>query len=136
MKIYDFAAAPNPRRLRVFLAEKGVDVPFENVDLMSAQNRTPEFLAKNPMGGLPVLELDDGSHLAESLAIMEYFDELHPQPPMIGTTPFERARVRAAERVAELGVLYSIGQIFQNTHPSWPAVSSSPPMRRRTRRSG
>lgn len=117
MKIYDFAGAPNPKRLRVFLAEKGINVPVEQVDIISGQNRTPQFLAKNPMGGLPVLELDDGSHLPESLAIMEYFDELHPNPPMIGSDPVERARVRAAERIAELGVLTPIGTIFQNTHP-------------------
>jgi len=117
MKVYDFVGAPNPKKLRVFLAEKGIDVPFESVDILSGQNRQPEFLQKNPLGGLPVLELDDGSHLAESLAIMEYFDELQPSPPMIGNTPIERARTRAAERVAELGVLGTIATIFQNTHP-------------------
>ena len=117
MKVYDFVGAPNPKKLRVFLAEKGIDVPFESVDILSGQNRQPEFLQKNPLGGLPVLQLDDGSHLAESLAIMEYFDELQPSPPMIGNTPIERARTRAAERVAELGVLGTIATIFQNTHP-------------------
>jgi glutathione S-transferase len=117
MKLYDFAGAPNPKRLRVYLAEKGIDVPCESVDILSGQNRTPEFLGKNPNGGLPVLELDDGSHLPESLAIMEYFEDLHPEPPMIGTTPIERARTRAAERIAELGVLTPVGTIFQNTHP-------------------
>jgi glutathione S-transferase len=117
MKIYDFVGAPNPRKLRVYLAEKGIKVPFESVDIMSGQNRTPEFLRKNPLGGLPVLELDDGTHLPESLAIMEYFEELHPTPPMIGTTPADRARTRAIERIVELGVLMPVGTIFQNTHP-------------------
>jgi glutathione S-transferase len=117
LKIYDFGGAPNPKKLRVFLAEKGIEVPIEAVDIISGQNRTPEFLKKNPSGGLPVLELDDGSHLPESLAIMEYFEELHPQPPMIGTTPVERARTRSIERIAELGVLSSVATIFQNTHP-------------------
>ena len=65
MKIYDFAGAPNPRKLRVYLAEKGLKIPFESVDLMSGQNRTPEFLKKNPLGGLPVLEFDDGTCLSE-----------------------------------------------------------------------
>ena len=69
------------------------------------------------MGGLPVLELDDGSCLSESLAIMEYLEELHPTPPMVGTTPRERARVRELERIAELGILSAVGQYFQNTHP-------------------
>src|SRR5262245_25118390 len=117
MKVYDFGGAPNPKKLRVYLAEKGLQVPMESVDILSGKNRTPEFLAKNPLGGLPVLELDDGSCLTESLAIMEYFEDLHPTPPMVGSTPIERARVREAERICEFGVLSSVGTIFQNTSP-------------------
>lgn len=117
MKIYDFVGAPNPQRLRIYLAEKGINVPTEQVNLITGETRTPEFLKKNPMGGVPVLELDDGSYLSESLAIMEYFEELHPNPPMIGSTPLERAQVRALERIAELGVLLRIVTIFQHTHP-------------------
>ena len=117
MKIYDFVGAPNPKRLRVYLAEKGLKVPYEQVNIISGDNRKPEFLKKNPLGGLPVLELDDGSHLTESLAITEYFEDVHPNPPMLGTTPIERARVREIERIIELGVLGRIAQIFQNTHP-------------------
>lgn len=117
MKLYDFVGAPNPKKVRVYLAEKGIKVPLEPVDILSGQNRTPEFLKKNPLGGLPVLELDDGSYLTESLAIIEYLEELHPNPPMIGTTPLERARVRRLERICEIGVLNNIGTIFQNTSP-------------------
>src|SRR3990172_1507626 len=117
MKLYDFSGAPNPRKVRVYLAEKGIKVPIEPVDIITGQNRQPEFLKKNPLGGLPVLELDDGTCLPESLAIIEYFEELHPEPPMIGTTPLERARVRALERICELGVLSAVAAIFQNTHP-------------------
>ena len=118
MKIYtDSVGAPNPRKLRVYCAEKGLDIPYENVDLMAGQNRQPEFAKKNPMMGLPVLELDDGSYLTESLAIMEYLEELHPNPPMIGTTPLERARTHEVERICEQGVMASIGTIFQNTSP-------------------
>jgi glutathione S-transferase len=117
MKIFDFPGAPNPRKLRLFVAEKGLAIPFEVVDIVSGQNRTPEFLAKNPLGGLPVLALDDGSYLTESLAIMEYLEDLHPAPPMIGTTPLERARTREIERICDLGVLGAVAQIFQNTHP-------------------
>ena len=127
MKIYEFVGAPNPRKLRVYLAEKGVSVPSEQVNIISGENRTTEFLKKNPLGGLPVLELDDGSYLTESLAIMEYFEELHPNPPLIGTTPVERARVRALERMIELGILTRVGTIFQNTHPFMAArVKQSP----------
>lgn len=117
MKLYDFSGAPNPKKVRVYLAEKGIKVPIEPVDIVTGQNRQPEFLKKNPLGGLPVLELDDGTYLPESLAIIEYFEELHPEPPMIGTTPLERARVRALERICELGVLSAVATIFQNTHP-------------------
>jgi glutathione S-transferase len=117
MKLYDFAGAPNPKKVRVYLAEKGINVATEQVNIVTGENRTPEFLKKNPLGGLPVLELDDGSYLTESLAIMEYFEDLHPSPPMIGTSPLERGRVRELERIADLGVLLRVATIFQNTHP-------------------
>ena len=117
MKLYDFVGAPNPKRVRVYLAEKGLSVPTQSVNILSGENRTPEFLAKNPMGGLPVLELDDGTYLPESLAIMEYLEDLNPTPPMIGTTPAERGRVRALERIAELSILGRVATIFQNSHP-------------------
>jgi glutathione S-transferase len=117
MKVYDFNGAPNPKKLRVYLAEKGLSIPTEQVNIVSQDNRKPEFLKKNPMGGLPVLELDDGSCLSESLAIMEYLEELHPEPPLIGKNPRERARVRELERMAEMGVLSAVGTYFQNTHP-------------------
>jgi glutathione S-transferase len=117
MKVYDFVGAPNPKKLRVYLAEKGLSLPMEQVNIVSGDNRKPEFLQKNPSAGLPVLELDDGTHLPESLAIIEYLEELHPDPPMIGRSALERARVRSLERIAELGVLSRIAAIFQNTHP-------------------
>ena len=117
MKVYDFVGAPNPKKLRVYLAEKGLRIPFEPVNIVTGDNRKPEFLKKNPMGGLPVLELDDGSCLSESLAIIEYLEELNPNPPMIGNNPGARARVRELERIADLSVLGGVGQYFQNTHP-------------------
>ena len=127
MKLYDFVGAPNPKRVRVYLAEKGISVPTQQVNILSGENRTPEFLAKNPMGGLPVLELDDGTYLPESLAIMEYLEDLNPTPPMIGSTPAERGRVRALERIAELSILGRVAAIFQNTHPFFAArVKQSP----------
>ena len=117
MKIYDFVGAPNPKKLRVYLAEKGINVPAEPVNIVTGENRQPEFLKKNPLGGLPVLELDDGSILTESLAIIEYFEEQNPNPPLIGTNARERARVRELERIIELGVLSAIATYFQNSHP-------------------
>ena len=117
MKLYDFVGAPNPKRVRVYLAEKGLKVPTEQVNILSGDNRKPEFLAKNPMGGLPVLQLDDGTYLSESLAIIEYLEDLNPTPPMVGTTPAERGRVRSLERIAELSILGRVAQVFQNSHP-------------------
>ncbi len=97
MKLYDSKLAPNPRRVRIFLAEKGVQVPDEQVDLAKGQNRTPEFLKINPMGGVPVLQLDDGANLAESVAICRYFEETHPEPRLMGG---RRARQGAGRNVA------------------------------------
>jgi glutathione S-transferase len=117
MKLYDFVGAPNPKKVRTYLAEKGIQVPVVPVNIATGENRQPEFLKKNPLGGLPVLELDDGSFLTESLAIIEFFEEQNPDPPMIGVNPRERARVRELERIADLGVLSAVAVYFQNTHP-------------------
>jgi len=117
MKLYDSQMAPNPRRVRVFLAEKGVAVPTEQVDIATAANRQPEFRAKNPTGGVPVLELDDGTFLAESVAICRYFEELHPEPPLLGTDAQDRAVVEMWQRRMELELFGPIAQVFRNGHP-------------------
>ena len=117
MKIYDSQTAPNPRRVRIFLAEKGIKVPYEQVDIAAAANRAPEFRAKNPMGTLPVLELDDGTCIAESMAICRYFEELHPDPPLMGTSARDRALVEMWQRRMEFELFIPITQVFRNTHP-------------------
>jgi len=117
VKLYDSTIAPNPRRVRMFLAEKGIQVPLEEVDIRSGVNRQPDFLAKNPMGGLPVLELDDGSCIAESLVICEYFEDLHPEPPLLGRTPAERANARMWERRMELEVMGPMLAAFRHGSP-------------------
>jgi glutathione S-transferase len=116
MKIYNSSLAPNPRRVRIYLAEKGIRVPYVEVDLAKGENRTPEFLERNPMGGVPVLELDDGSYLAESVAICRYFEELHPQPPLFGTDARDRAEVEMWQRRMELSLFLPVAQCFRNTH--------------------
>jgi glutathione S-transferase len=116
MKLYDSAFAPNPRRVRIFLAEKGVEVPTVQVDIGKAENRRPEFLAKNPMGAVPVLELDDGTFLAESVAICRYFEEVQPEPVLMGTDARDRAVVEMWNRRMELEVALPIMQSFRNTH--------------------
>ena len=116
MKLYDSAMAPNPRRVRIFLAEKSITVPVVQVDIGKAESRQPEFLAKNPMGGLPVLELDDGTCIAESVAICRYFEELQPQPPLMGTDAKDRAWVEMWQRRMELELFRNVTGCFQNTH--------------------
>jgi glutathione S-transferase len=117
MKIYDSATAPNPRRVRIFVAEKAIDVAYEQVDITTEENRSPEFRQKNPMGTLPVLELDDGTCIAESVAICRYFEETHPQPPLMGVDARDRAIVEMWNRRMELEVANPIMQVFRNTHP-------------------
>ena len=116
MKLYDSAMAPNPRRVRIFLAEKGIEVPTVQVDIGKAENREPGFLAKNPLGGVPVLELDDGRCLAESVAICRYFEETHPEPPLFGTDAADRAFVEMWNRRAETEILGATAGAFRNTH--------------------
>jgi glutathione S-transferase len=117
MKIYDSQTAPNPRRVRIFLAEKGIAVPYEQVDIVKADNRSAEFRRKNPLGTLPVLELDDGSCIAESVAICRYFEETHPRPPLMGTEARDRALVEMWQRRIEFELFIPITQVFRNLHP-------------------
>ncbi len=117
MKIYDHELAPNPRRVRIFLAEKGVTVVYEQVDIFSGKNRTPEFLQKNPLGGIPVLEFDDGTYLAESVAICRYFEGMFPQPPLMGVDPRDQAFVEMWNRRMELEIFGPIGRAMQHTNP-------------------
>ncbi|MFZ0679534.1 glutathione S-transferase family protein [Candidatus Binatus sp.] len=121
MKIYDFAFAPNPRRLRIFVAEKGLKIPIEQVDIFTGQNRSPEMLKKNPAGGLPVMELDDGTHLAESVAICRYLESLHPEPNLMGKNSREQAEIEMWNRRVELGLFAAAGRAFQHTNELFKA---------------
>jgi glutathione S-transferase len=117
MKLYSHKQAPNPRRVRIFLAEKGLEVPTQEVDIFARENRQAEFLARNPLGGIPVLELDDGTCIAESVAICRYFEALHPKPALFGVTPLEQATVEMWNRRVELVLLQSIGLVWVHGHP-------------------
>lgn len=114
MKLYDFKPAPNPRRVRMFLAEKGVSIPTEQVVLLKGEQRSPQFLAKNPFGRVPLLELDDGTYLSESHAICRYIEELHPAPPLFGSNAKERALIEMAQRSAEFELLFPIANVFRH----------------------
>jgi len=120
MKLYVFPVAPNPTKVRLYLAEKraagaAIDVEEVAVSLIEGEQKQPAHLARNPFGSLPVLETAPGDFLWESLPIIEYLEELHPDPPLIGATPRERARVRQLERIVDLGVLIPIARIVHTT---------------------
>jgi glutathione S-transferase len=115
MKLHDSAMAPNPRRVRIFLAEKEIAVPLEQVDIAKQANRESEFRAKNPFGQVPVLELDDGTCISESVAICRYFEEVQPEPPLFGVGARERALVEMWNRRAEFELTQRVFLCFQNT---------------------
>jgi glutathione S-transferase len=103
MKLYD-SIGPNPRLVRMFMAEKDISIPKQTVDLRGGENRQPEHLKRNPHGQMPTLELDDGSYLSEVTAICEYLEEKNPNPPMIGSTPEQRAECRMWTRRIDLNI--------------------------------
>jgi glutathione S-transferase len=117
MRIFGNPTQGNPRRVSIFLAEKGIDVPFVDVDLRKGEHRTPEFLRRNPAGQVPVLELDDGSCLAETVAICRYFEELQPLPSLFGRTPLERAQVEMWQRRVEFRLYVPAREYFRHTSP-------------------
>lgn len=119
MKLYSLQNGVNPRRVRIFLAEKRVSLPIEEFDMDSAGHKAPEFLAKNPLGTLPVLELDDGTLISESVAICRYFEEMIPEPPLFGRSSLERAQVEMWNRRMELELLLPAIDAFVHTHPVW-----------------
>lgn len=115
MRLYDFPAAPSPRKVRLFIAEKGIDMRAEVVDLRAGAHRTPEFLARNPAGTVPVLELDDGTCLTESLAICHYLEQLHPEPNLMGADPKEQALVLMWNDIATFDGYQAIQEAWRNT---------------------
>ncbi|MDX2090028.1 MAG: glutathione S-transferase family protein [Kofleriaceae bacterium] len=119
MLLYHDPRAPNPRRVRVFLAEKGVAYDTIEVLIADRAHQTADFRKKNPIALLPVLELADGRVLRESMAICRYVEELHPEPNLFGADAWERAQIEMWNRHAELELLWPISQVFRNTHKFW-----------------
>ncbi|WP_436640246.1 glutathione S-transferase family protein [Microbaculum sp. FT89] len=118
MKLYTSTRAPNPRRVDIFLAEKGIEVPRVEIDIMKQEHKAPDFIARNPMMRVPVLELDDGTHIAESIAICRYFEELQPEPPLFGVDTLDRALVEMWQRRIELNLMFPVAMAFRHTHPA------------------
>lgn len=116
MKIYEYASAPNCRRVRMYLAEKGIaDVEYVPVDLAQGENLTEEYRRKDANAKVPVLELDDGSCIAESVAIQRYFEELHPEPPLFGRDARDKALVEMWNRRADFNMMLNVGMCFQHS---------------------
>lgn len=118
MRLFDGGKAPNPRRVRMYLAEKGISVELVPVDMGALGHKSEEITARNPLQRLPVLELDDGSNLSESIAICRYFEELYPDPPLFGRDAREKAFVEMWNRRVELGYLMSVAAAFRHIHPA------------------
>jgi len=125
MRLYDADWAPNPRRVRIFLHEKYFDIERVNVDLKAGAHKTPEFASVNPLQRLPVLELDDGTRISESVAICRYIEEIRPDPPLFGRDPKEKALVEMWNRRVEFGLMQSVGSAFRHLHPGM-AVAEVP----------
>jgi glutathione S-transferase len=122
MKLYDGGRAPNPRRVRIFLGEKGLSVPTEQVDLPAMAHRSEFFTAINPLQEVPALVLDDGTVITESIAICRYFEALHPTPTMFGSDARDQAMVEMWNRRIEHNLFFAVTQVFRHLHPGMKAA--------------
>ena len=109
--------APNPRRVRIFLAEKGIDLPETPVDMMKREHKSPDYRAKNSLGQIPTLELDCGATISETVAICRYFEETQPEPPLFGKTALEKAHVDMWIRRIEFVLMSPVGNYWRHAHP-------------------
>ncbi|MEN8723920.1 MAG: glutathione S-transferase family protein [Alphaproteobacteria bacterium] len=114
--LHDFKTAPNPRRVRIYLAEKGLSVETNDINIMAREQKADGFVAKNPTGQIPVLELPDGTCISESVSICRYVEGLYPDPPLFGTTPLAQAQIDMWLRRIELKLMYTIGQVWVHGH--------------------
>lgn len=126
MKLYDDRdPAPNPRRVRIFLKEKGIDIELVPTSIIKRAHKSPEHFARNPLGQVPVLELDDGTFLSESVSICRYLEELHPEPNLFGRDAKERATVDMWIRRVELRLMMPLTQVWVHTHPFTATVATA-----------
>ena len=118
MKIIEQNRAPNPRRVRIFLAEKGIDMTYEEVNILEREHKSDEFAALNPFLSVPVLVLDDGTVLSETMAICRYFEALQPEPVLFGSTALEIGNIEMWARRAELELFSRVSHCFRHQHPA------------------
>ncbi|HAZ94992.1 MAG TPA: glutathione S-transferase [Porticoccaceae bacterium] len=119
MKLHEFAAAPNARRVAIFLAEKGIEIETVQVDLRAGEHKSPEYTAFNPLQDVPALELDDGSCLNQVNAICHYLDEIYPDNPLYGRTPLERAQAESWNHFVQMNGLMAVAEAFRNSTPGF-----------------
>src|SRR5579872_4312134 len=122
MKLYDGGRAPNPRRVRIFLAEKGISVPIVPVDLGRLEQRSDAYRAINPLQRVPALVLDDGTVITESVAICRYFEAMQPSPPLFGQSALESALIEMWNRRVEFHLYLPVSSVFQHLHPAMKAL--------------
>lgn len=122
MKLYDGGRAPNPRRVQIFMAEKGIDIERVQVDIARLEHKSPEFTKINPMQRLPVLVLDDGTVIAETVAICRYLEAIQPEPPLMGADAKDSAIVEMWQRRVEFGFLMPVAFAFRHQHPGAAAL--------------
>ena len=108
--------APNPRRVRIYLSEKGLSVPTQSVSIVAGEHKSADYVAKYTPGQVPALELDDGTVIGESIAICRYFEALHPEPPLFGHDPLSIAVIDMWSRRVELTLMNPVGQVWMHTH--------------------
>ena len=124
MKIIEDGRAPNPRRVRIFLAEKGIEMEYEQIDINAGEHRSEAFTALNPMQRIPVLVLDDGTAISETISICRYFEALQPEPSLFGTTPLEKATIDMWLRRAEEKLLGPVAHVLRHTNPRMAVLES------------
>lgn len=115
MKIYETKTAPSPRRVRIFLAEKNIAMEYVQLDIEKGENLSPEIRAKNPLAKVPILQLDDGSCISEAASICRYFEEIQPEPALMGSTALEKVQIDMWQRQVELYLFMQVGMCFQHT---------------------
>jgi glutathione S-transferase len=124
MKLYDGGRAPNPRRVRIFLAEKGIEIDKQQVDIGKLEHKGPVYTAINPLQQVPSLVLDDGTVITESIAICRYFEALKPEPALFGRTGLEAAMVEMWNRRMEHKLLFGVAQVLRHLNPGMQALES------------
>ena len=124
MKLYTTTLAPNPRRVRIFMEEKGIEMPVQEISIMEGEHKQEEYKKISPSSKVPALELDDGTVITESMAICRYLELLHPEPALFGSSKVEQAKIEMESRRIELELMLPIASAFRHTHPAAAALEN------------